>query len=778
MAGRGPGLFTAVLFLLTGAAFLFCTGKVRKRRTLILLLMFLSAVTGFYRMNMVSDRPEISTYLDKSTKNISVTGIVTDISFSDEEYQIILKNPKVIFKENGTVRTCTSVGLKIFSASGCSFGDLIRAEGTLSPCKKATNEGQYDSYSHNIIRGIDAYFYADGITVLSGGEGFVYHIENFLYELSVKFRAGISTVFPNKEAGILTAMLTGERGELEEDIRELYSKVGIAHILSISGLHITLLGMGLFSIFMKVSHRLRFSVFISLTIIILYGLLTGFSVSTKRAVIMLACMLLARLPGKPYDGQSAGALAAVVILLKEPRFIFDSGFQMSFSAVFGIFAGNEILRETDVNNGILRYIVPGLFAQLAVLPVLLRNYYCYSPYGMIANLLLLPLMSVLILSGLLAGMFGMGYVDTGSLGILTGGRICGGPAYYILQFYEGFSEKLLELPAGNIITGCPDPVKTAIYYIIFFGLIYILVCRRPLWKYILEKAAKTQIRQQKIKLFSVTAMFIVSMLIVIFLKRRDRELYIAFLDVGQGQCIYVETGGQRYLIDGGSTSSTSVGKYVIKPYLMWQGVSRLDAVFVTHTDSDHVNGLTEIVKDGTIGIEKFYLGSNIMGSDSFMAFLVQNGFKVSKLSAGDQAEGFIRVLSPEAGAYFNDDNEGSLVAVLEKGDFSLLITGDSGFEAEGKYIQDKRLLSGKDITVLQVPHHGSKYSSSEALLNTISPRLAIISCAKYNSYGHPAPETIDRLEKYGAEIYSTPEYGRIAVEYNSVSGDAVISGFK
>lgn len=774
----GRGCFFLLLGLFTVAGLLLCTDKVKRRRSLIIFTMSLFSMLGFFRMESVSSEGSLSELFGESIAGISATGTISDISISDEQYQIVLENPIIYFENNKAVPYYAE-GIKVYCDSCSSgFGDTVKVSGKFSPCKRASNEGQYDSLTANKLKGIEGFIYADSINTTAVGEGIVFTVRKWLYDLAVSFRMGIEAMFPEREAGILDAMLTGDKGNLDADIRELYSKVGIAHILSISGLHITLLGMGIFGLMMRLSHSLRLSVFSSLIIIFLYGILTGFSISTERAFIMLFCMLAAKIAGKPYDGQSAAALAAVIILFKEPRYIFDAGFQMSFFAVFGIFAGNEILREAEIKNPLLRYIAPGLSAQLAVLPVILRTYYSFSPYSIIANLVLLPLMSVLILSGLVSGLFGMFFVGNGSMLIMNIGRLCGGPAYYILKIYEKASGLLLKLPAGNVVTGCPDILKVLIYYFIYFAVVYYAVCRRPLWSLTLAGATGKVKERQKKRIFAIVSFMVLAMSALLLKRRGDREMYAAFLDVGQGQCIYVENGKRRYLIDGGSTSSTDIGKYVISPYLMYQGIDELDACIVTHTDSDHVNGIRQLIKEGNVVCKKVILASNIDGTDSFASFLSEENINIEHVSSGDNIDGLFYILSPGEKYIFTDDNEGSLVTELIYDDFSMLITGDSGFEAEQIYVEninEGKLNAG--VNVLQVPHHGSRYSSSEYMLNSIKPQLSVISCSKNNTYGHPAPETLERLEYVGTQVLKTYEAGRIAIQYDSYSKNIAIKTY-
>lgn len=734
----------------------------------IICTMSFFTILGFLRYESVCLENPVNSITDKSIKNISVTGTVVNKKYTGTEYQLILDNP-LITGENGAINIYAH-GIRVISElrPESAIGDVMTAKGTLSPLKTATNYGQFDAKEYYECRGIEGTLYADTLWSEEGsGFSFFNWLKENMFTASVEFRRGLESIFPQKEAGILSAMLTGERSGIEEEIRELYSAVGIAHILSISGLHITLLGMGIFKLLMLVLHRLRLSVILTVILMLLYGVFTGFSTATERAVIMLICLLLAKAIGRAYDGQSAGALAALIILIKEPRYIYDTGFLLSFFAVFGIFAGNEILRGLKTENVILRYCIPGLFAQLAVFPILLFSYYSFSPYGIIVNMLLLPLMSIIILSGFLAGIAGVIYNASGYVLFDFLGRITGGSGYYILEFYEKFSKKVLELPYSRLITGVPKLWQAVIYYLLFFTIVYLIVCRKIFEKKEQGSVAKDspsgkKLRGLQILTRAAAIIALIPVMLTVLLYRPSEEgVYVCFLDVGQGQCIYIEADGLKILVDGGSTDRVNAGKNIIAPYLMYKGISGIDISLVTHTDSDHTNGLKELLEDNRIAVGRICLGNNITSKDSLIALAEKHSIPVEYLSAGDILDGIMTVISPDDSEYYPDDNSASLVALLEYEELQLLITGDSDAYAESLYLS--RLNGSADI--IQVPHHGSKYSSSQELLDTLKPKIAIISCSKYNSYGHPAPEILERYEACGSSLYKTFECGMLELRY-------------
>lgn len=722
--------------------------KRRHLRIAIIFLMLAACVIGYLKMNAVAGRTYLSDIYDKNIRNTSVTGEISEISYSGDEFSVILTNPEITISDSGEKKSVKALGIKVFfaSESDCIPGDIISCEGTLSPCGRATNEGQFDSLRHNLLSNTEAYFYADTLKVVRYGGSFYGKIKYYLSGLAYSLESGIKEMFPQKEAGLICAIITGDRSGVDEDTRDLYSQVGIAHILSVSGLHVTLLGMAVYSVLMKLTHRQALSSVAVSVFVFIYAVLTGFSISAMRAFVMLTCSVAAKPLGRAYDGRSAGALAALIILIKQPLYIYDSGFLLSFFAVFGIFAGNTIIEKMNITGRFLKYVLPSVTAQLAVLPIVLRTYYSFSPYGILANLVLLPLMSALIFSGLAAGIAGSIYLECGAVWVFNFGKFTAGPAYYILRIFERFSNMLLKLPKGNVVTGCPSVKQTVIYYILFFILIFMFTERKRI-----KKISRPE--------FAVTAaLFLTAMPVIILYTKPNEGVTIDFLDVGQGQCIYVEADEMKFMIDGGSTSRQQCGKYIIKPFLMWHGTDRLDFIAVTHTDADHTNGLKEILESG-ISCENVFLTELIQENDSFLTYLEEKGIGCKRVSAGDRICDRLRILGPDVNVFYESENSSSMIALFEYGEFELLITGDSDTSGELLYTP----YAGSNIDVIQVPHHGSKYSSSEYMIEALSPRVGIISCAKYNSYGHPAPETVERYENSGCRLFKTFEEGRIEI---------------
>ena len=262
---------------------------------------------------------------------------------------------------------------------------------------------------------------------------------------------------------------------------------------------------------------------------------------------------------------------------------------------------------------------------------------------------------------------------------------------------------------------------------------------------------------------------------------------ITFLDVGQGECICIKNGyGRHYLVDGGSSSVSGVGEYRIIPFLKFQGISRLEAVFITHPDEDHCNGIKELIQTGALqGIQiKNLVLPDIAQTAKEEAYLelerlaAKHDIPVAYISRGQKIADnqlAITCLHPTHTYVSQNSNEYSTVLTLTVNNFTTMLTGD--IEGEGEQMLTQFLQKEKTppITILKVAHHGSKYSTDKEFLEIISPRVALISAGEDNPYGHPHSELIDRLNQTDCQIYQTNQTGAITVHYKD--GKITIKSF-
>lgn len=774
----GPAMLTAgVMAVAAGIITFSMSPRVIRRTAFLSVWLMLPGVTwlGYARTLEADIQTPLKTVLKRST-DASVTGTIDYISLRQDGYAITVTAStaqigQISYKANKLI-----ISVDYPTEGDYCIGDIICAEGKLYPCEPATNPGQFDAERYYGVRKVDGRLYADYVQAESKNKSLKYRVKNRVYQVRRRLSEGIYRVLPAREAGTLNAILTGDRGMLDEDVKALYSEGGIAHILSISSLHITLLGMGLFRFLMLTVQRLKLSVTATFAVMLLYGVLTGFSVSACRAIIMLAVSLMGKLLHRGYDLPSAVGTAAVILLAVQPNYLYDTGFRLSFVAVIGIYAATRLSDALEIKNDILKSLLMSAWIQVFTLPEVMSSYFEISPYSLLANLIVLPLMSVLLVAGPISGAIGC-------TRFVYPGRIAAGPVYYILRLYEKICDLEGALPFGRVITGAPDKIMTAIYYAaVTIGL---TACIKGLERkdngkksnFGNKDAQKSQSRKNK----GAALLWLLPVMLGmagLFIHPDSPDLYCAFLDVGQGDSIYIEAAGKHIMVDSGSTSVKNVGRYRVIPFLKYSAVKRLDMVVISHTDTDHTCAVIEMIEEGYPKIAEIVIGYNVADDSRIAEAALSAGIPLKRASAGESLVEEIAVkghreknrngvleinaVSPAKGVEYEDENSASLVLEVMLGDFSMLLTGDSDFAAEVRYCTG---LKRGSYSVLKCAHHGSKYSTSLEMLNSVKPVVTVISCSKYNTYGHPNPNLLDRLKIADSKIFTTPECGMISVSY-------------
>lgn len=643
------------------------------------------------------------------------------------------------------------------------MGSLVLMEGKYYAFSHAANPGEFDAADYYRTLGRQGRLMRANLLAADGSRDvFRERLYRCRRYLSLLLRA----CCPEREAAVLGAMLLGEKGFLDEEIKGLYQRNGIVHILAISGLHLSLLGMGVYRA-MKVLRMPKWiNIILTIALMYSYGVMTGMGVSVMRAFIMFSMKLVAELFGRSYDLFTAMMTAALLILVRQPLYLFHSGFLFSFGAICGVGFLPAVSMHFPEKPKCLKALFTGIWISLSTLPVYLCFYYEFPPYSVFLNLLVIPCMGIVLGSGVLTLFAAAIYLPFGRAAVF--------PGITVLAVYEKCCELCAGLPGHTWIAGRP-----ANWRILFFLIIFVmLVCFAKRWK--------------KRQFFAG-----VVLALAILILRAPSRFELTFLDVGQGDCIYLSAPGKGHiLIDGGSSDKSDVGKYQILPFLKYRGVSSLDAVFITHPDSDHENGIRGMLESGDesgVQIGMLVLPDVAVESRNenyltLVALAQSKGVPVRFISCGDRlsfGKVMLTCIHPQKGYENQDTNAYSTVLYLTYGEFSALLTGD--LEGEGEVLVTKRLnrtkgrqafrygRAGEDmpagyITLLKVAHHGSKNSTSDAFLDLIRPRIAMISAGRDNSYGHPHRETLERLQKQGCRICQTPESGAVTfrVKQNGV----------
>ena len=662
------------------------------------------------------------------------------------------------------------------------IGQRIRARGSVALFQHATNPGQFDYADYNFHKGVSfAMFECRLLAVGNHYSG----LRQGLYEIRLRGEGILVKYLSSEDAAIMKAMLFGNKSEIDSETKELFTKNGIAHILAISGLHISFLAMSLYKLLRKFGIKLRISAIISEILIILYGVMVGFPISAFRAIFMFSLFLASRTIKRSYDMLTAMSLALIILIISYPPRLFDTGLIMSFLAVLGVgFFGDSYLRNIWKVPDFLQSIFISVWILLCTLPVMAVSYYEVPIYSLALNLLVIPLMSLLLTCGVILVLCPISSVVTA--------RIIG----LILYSYKGACAYLENSGIGRINIGAPDTAQAVVYYFLLVLAVW--------WPLIHIRFKVIGPLRRNI----VTGMIVV-LALFLFCIRPCRGLNVYMLDVGQGDCMVIRNDNKNvYIIDGGSSSVKKVGEYRIIPCLKWMGVNEIEAVFITHPDSDHMNGLIELLnkqRKEALTVKRVYIYAGAMSAEEYdeLSMLCRNSnVELLGISRGDVlADGELKfsVLSPGIGGHVNTigmrsletdldttSNNASLVMYIKYKDFDMLTTGDVEKEGEkdilrsgilDEFISNDKSSDNKCIDVLKVAHHGSSGSSSLSFLSEIKPEVSLISVGARNQYGHPHEETLERLEAVGGEILRTDELGCIIFTVTP-SGEVKKEGYR
>lgn len=741
-------------------------------------VIFFTLITGFMLMsNEITTRNHI---YDLKENTVIVQGKIYKIENTAFGTNIYLKGVEV---ENGE----KSVSVKrIFvnteKIPNVKIGNIIKVRGKLRQFEEAANKGNFDSRKYYLSLGFYGKIEAGTIEVINSDYS---GIRQGLYELRMEIierleklcsdNNGIFSIINNKN-GIIGAIILGDKTDLDSDIKELYSVSGIAHILAISGLHISFIGMAIYRLLRR-RFRFLFSAAVSIPVVLSFGIMSGFGISTIRAIIMFILKIIGEVLGRKYDAITAISLAGLVLLVQNPFVVCNSGFQMSFGAIIAIVLILPIVEEIlNTDNKIIKVISANFTISLVMNPILAWNYYELPTFSFLLNIVVVPLMSVVIVSSI-AGIF--------CSCIMFGfGKVVIFPGCGILELYTFLCNIINKSSVASIVVGQPKVTIIIVYYAILLVVLFGLKNIRT--KYtraekerniikketglVLEKKAKKERRIKgqnvKLRLACIVGFLLLNCLIYYI---PNQGFYITFINVGQGDGILIHgDNGTKVMVDGGSTSEKQVAKNCIVPYLKAEGIGTIDYSIITHTDKDHISGILEILENNNsnrIRIKNLVMPDINMKDDTYNELIEKAKLKkinVLYIKKGDTlslGKTKIKCIYPETTTTASDKNDYCTVLSVKNKTSKILLTGDISKKIEEKIKDDIE----ENYTVLKVAHHGSNYSSSEKFLKKVNPKYSIISVGKNNSYGHPGNETMERLRKQGGVIYRTDEKGGITI---------------
>ena len=710
------------------------TRKLMAGRSIILLSAFLIGMVHMQKEEGFRDA-----YMSKIVDDTEcvVFGEISKIEHTDYGVRMILSDVYIHLEEE--VIPCNQV-MVYASFNHFQVGEIHKFTGKLNMFEKARNEGNFDAYVYYQSQKIDFSMWCEESVLLGSSDA--EWMKGLLY-----LKERLSQVFYDcmniKPAGFFTGMILGDKTNLDEGIKDLFTMAGISHILAISGLHVSIIGRGLYQQLRKRGMGFGVAGIISGAVLVAYCFMVGNGMSAVRAVGMMILNFFAQYMGRAYDMLNALGAMVLMLLWNNPFLIEYSGFWFSVLALVGVgYVGKVLSEQVDSKKNIWNNLASSLWMctgiTLTTLPVVALCYYEVPLYSSFINFIVLPILTPIFVLALIGGIIGIWLPEIASF-ILV-------PCAWVLGLYEWLCEFVESLPWASIISGKPSEVVVVVYYLVLFGGIWLL-----------DKCSRKGIL--------AGCLSVICFLLIVYPKPTPFE--ITFLDVGQGDGIYISAeDGSAYFIDGGSTSEDLVGEYRILPFLKSKGVTRIDYWFVSHADRDHISGLLEVLESG---YEVRYLViSKHAPEDEIYLELIESaeacGTKIIRMDAGEKivSERVTFTCLYPWGTSTQDKNDASLVLELEIPD------GRKAFFAGDISTEIEQLLLGKgvidDVWFYKASHHGSKYSNSSEVLEALQPEITVISCSENNYYGHPHAETVERIENVGSEVFYTMENGQVSVK--------------
>lgn len=619
-------------------------------------------------------------------------------------------------------------------------GEQLAFRGSIQLPQEPGNPGEFDYPAYLALDKIRCIAYVENpedIRIISSCS----MVQNFVNRFRERAQRLLLSNLKQDTAAILMGMVLGDRDQIDPEQYSVFQKIGTAHLFAISGLHVGFLLL----FWLWITSFLGFSktsgFYSSIAVLLLYGSIIGWPVSVARATAMAIIGLIAYYTGRRNHLLNSLGIAGLIILVLDPNAPFRISFQLSFLATWGlIYIYPRIRGKIPSKNRLWDLALVPLAAQAAVLPLMSYHFNLLSPVSLLSNIISSYLAGISVILGFAALLFS--FLPGISAVFLV-------PAGFIIEIILKSSNVLAYLPMAYTWVATPSLLLVVLYY---GGLIIVI---------------------ENINNFSkkgiVTGGVIIGLCIAVICLPawvwNRGVMEVVFIEVGQGDCILVKTPqGKFILVDGGGSQFYDVGTRKVLPYLKHRGIRTIDLAINTHPDIDHLGGLETVIE----GVKVRYVGipSSLYSCREYTNFKEKGeryGIPLLLLKGGDRLDieekVTVQVLDHGSPA-LSDFNDQSIVLYLKYREFSAVLCGDLGTEG----LQQLTFThSQTPVTVVKVPHHGSRSSLLPEFYDRIKPAYAVISVGNNNRFGHPHPEVIDELADRNITTYRTDVHGAVTV---------------
>ncbi len=750
----------AVLLSLAG----FTVFRQRDQRTTMLMMWLCAFSAGAARYATSIPHPSASHVVNfnDQPRAVILEGLVVDEPDVRDRSQGVRLQAEQITFHDGTTQTVEGlVQVTVLRYPEIQYGMRLQLEGNLTT-PEVLEEFDYRAYLAR--QGVHSVMAFPTLFIVEEGVGTrFYHL---IFSFKARAQLVINQMIPDPESSLLSAFILGNDAGMPVSLQEDFRLVGLSHIITISGFHVAIIMAVLVPVLDPLFGK-RNTVWVVSAILIVYTILVGAPVAMIRSVIMgIAYLVGNRILGRSGFTLAVLIAAAVVLSAVNPQVLWDVSFQLTFAATLGLILfssrfdrwGVRQLRRVMTPSGLVYEIVEifvrvemiSFAAQLPAVPIILYHFGRFSTLSLLANPLVVPVSSITIILGALATLLG--------LILLPLGQVIAWSAWLFLKYINLVVIWLADIPLPAIGNRLPLNGVLVLYAILggltWFGLQEMERRRQIVGRLRVNLGERT--------VFGVS--LVAAMLVFTWANTQpDGLLHLTFLDVGQGDAIFIETpSGRQILIDGGNFP-TVLNQHLGRHIPFWD--RDLDIIVATHADQDHTNGLPGVFDRYRVG-QLITNGSEVGDAESYGAVLdkaSEHNVSVHVARVGEviQIEDGVRLEIVHPGAeMYEERNENSVSVRLVYGNFSALLTGDAEEEAERDMVASQLPLTA---VVFKAGHHGSNSSSNAFFLEQVQPQIAVVSAGLNNRFGHPHPDVLERLAAAGAVVLSTIDLGSIEV---------------
>ena len=738
-------IIVAVAIACGGAALLRFPRETRQLRALAAAALVLSACYAYVR--------EVSVPSVTPTRTSRFTATVVDERAADAELHAY-----VLALDNG-FHVLASLTRAV------PLGSRVIVRGRLEPLDEARNPGEPSERvieaEHGIVGRLGS------AQVLEVADPPPRSIPATVAHLHATALALLREYLPEPDASIVAGELWGDRSALPPELRTEFQETGTVHVLVTAGLHVGLIAWLVAVICTRLTIPRVAGCAIAIAAVWMFAIFSGANLPALRAATMATAMLSARAAGRATLSWNSLALAAISIAFIEPASIATSSFWLSFCCVAAIFVAvpalELLLDRLALHERVREALLLTIATQLGTWPISAATFLQFSPYAVIANVAVVPLVPVTMI-------LGMAQLLTTPLSALA--QALANLNAWLLTWTIGAVHLLATLP-GAVLRMTPAPTWCI-----------------ALYETALPVAAMLAVRGVTTAAFGL--LIFSTSLVLLPPQSFDSKLRITVLDVGQADAIVIQTPSHHTILvdtggrlergpQTGDSTAERIGERIVVPFLLRQGIHQLDAIIISHPHGDHVAGCAPVLRASRVA--EIADSGQTYGGHAYHDCL------------DTAAARRVSLIQPRAGLVWRTDdglvltfvgpslpfiggrnaiNDNSIAFILQYRRFRMLFTGDAGVAAERRFLD-----TGIDVRadVLKVGHHGSAYSSSSQFIQSVHPRYAIISVGRHNLFGHPSPSTLETLRRLNSKIYRTDDNGGVSILTNGES-TAVIGELK